>query len=262
MFSLDDNPGLLRIFPVAWNKAYRREYLNALGLEFAVGYYEDVSWTLLTMIRATRIGALDRVCVQYLQRRFGGILQTQTTRHIDVLAQYEAVFSHLEALPSLDERWSPSVHRQMVNHVLAIWEHPRRLPPEFRKEFFRIAAQRSRKRCPSRGFEYSGSLTSGRQAVAPPPWQAKDSHHPSAKWPGRFGRFAGAAPQFDAVGRIQPAPFDSLASGSTTAGNWKLPIDPNLSCLLCVLERWLPVQSPGNLRESSRTRAQHSRGPG
>ena len=114
------------------------------------------------MIRATASAALDRVCVQYQQRRFGGILQTQTTRHIDVLAQYEAVFSHLEALPSLDERWSPSVHRQMVNHVLAIWEHPRRLPPDFRKELFRIAAQPITQALPEPRLRYSGNR---RQAI-------------------------------------------------------------------------------------------------
>ena len=161
-FGLGEHPGLLRIFPVAWNKAYRRDFLDTLRLEFTVGYYEDVSWTLITMIRATRISALDRVCVQYRQRRFGGILQTQTTRHSDVLTQYEAVFSHLEDLPSLEDRWASSVHRQMVNHLLSIWEHPKRLPADYRPEFFRIASQRSRERLPSRGFEFSNDR---RQAV-------------------------------------------------------------------------------------------------
>lgn len=160
--TLDDYPELLRIFPVAWNKAYRRDYLAALGLQFSVGYYEDISWTFLTLILATKLATLDRVCVLYRQRRFGGILQTCTDRHIDVIEQYETVFNKLRDIPALRERWIPVVHRQMVNHLLSIWEHPKRLPREFRPEFFRRASEHARSWVPSRGFEYSSNR---RQAI-------------------------------------------------------------------------------------------------
>ncbi len=161
-YGLDANPDLLRIFPVAWNKAYRRDYLREVGLQFALGYYEDISWTMIALLRASTIGTLDRVCVHYRQRRFGGILQTRTSRHIEVIDQYATVFSHLSSTPGLYERWAPVVHRQLVNHLLSIWEHPRRLPADYRREFFAVASRRSRELSPTPRFAYSGDQ---RQAV-------------------------------------------------------------------------------------------------
>ena len=161
-YGLDANPDLLRIFPVAWNKAYRRDYLREVGLQFALGYYEDISWTMIALLRARTIGTLDRVCVHYRQRRFGGILQTRTSRHIEVIDQYATVFSHLSGTPQLYGRWAPVVHRQLVNHLLSIWEHPRRLPADYRSDFFAVASRRSRELCPTPAFDYSGDR---RQAV-------------------------------------------------------------------------------------------------
>lgn len=161
-YGLDANPDLLRIFPVAWNKAYRRDYLREVGLQFALGYYEDISWTMIALMRARTIGTLDRVCVHYRQRRFGGILQTRTSRHIEVIDQYATVFSHLSSTPQLYGRWAPVVHRQLVNHLLSIWEHPRRLPADYRPEFFAVASRRARELCPTPAFAYSSDR---RQAV-------------------------------------------------------------------------------------------------
>ncbi|MYR00536.1 CDP-glycerol:glycerophosphate glycerophosphotransferase, partial [Streptomyces sp. SID6139] len=44
-FRLTDRPGLLRVLMVAWNKAYRREFVAAEGFTFPPGYYEDTPWT-------------------------------------------------------------------------------------------------------------------------------------------------------------------------------------------------------------------------
>src|SRR5690349_8064661 len=45
VFSADEWPEVLNVLHVAWNKVIRREVLNRLGLEFAPGWYEDVSFS-------------------------------------------------------------------------------------------------------------------------------------------------------------------------------------------------------------------------
>lgn len=40
-FALADRPGLLKVLMVVWNKAYRREFVEAEGFTFPPGYYED-----------------------------------------------------------------------------------------------------------------------------------------------------------------------------------------------------------------------------
>lgn len=40
-FRLADRPELLKVLMVVWNKAYRREFIEAEGFTFPPGYYED-----------------------------------------------------------------------------------------------------------------------------------------------------------------------------------------------------------------------------
>lgn len=68
---LDDRPELLRLLPVAWNKAYRREFVQRHDIAFPPGWYEDVAWTYPLLLAARSIAVLDRVCVLYRQRRRG-----------------------------------------------------------------------------------------------------------------------------------------------------------------------------------------------
>lgn len=71
-FSLKEQPDLLMLLQVAWNKAYRRDFIEEHGFAFPVGYYEDAPWTFCTLITAGSIAVLDRVCLHYRQRDSSG----------------------------------------------------------------------------------------------------------------------------------------------------------------------------------------------
>ncbi|MFE2100787.1 glycosyltransferase family 2 protein, partial [Streptomyces sp. NPDC059468] len=92
-FRLEDRPGLLRVLMVAWNKAYRREFVAEQGFRFPAGYYEDTPWTFPVLMAAESIATLDRVCVHYRQRRQGNILSTTSRKHFDIFEQYDRVFA-------------------------------------------------------------------------------------------------------------------------------------------------------------------------
>ncbi len=72
VFRLEDRPELLDLLQIVWNRAYRRDFIDRVGLTFPPGYYEDAPWTFCSMISAERMAVLDRVCVHYRQRREGG----------------------------------------------------------------------------------------------------------------------------------------------------------------------------------------------
>ncbi|GGL72328.1 glycosyl transferase [Streptomyces fumigatiscleroticus] len=137
-FRLADRPGLLRLLMVAWNKAYRREFVVREGFVFPPGYYEDTPWTYPVLMTAESIATLDRVCVHYRQRRRGSILGTPSRRHFDVFAQYDRVFAFLAARPAL-ARWRPVLFRRMVDHLATVFTRPDRLPRGTRAEFLRLA---------------------------------------------------------------------------------------------------------------------------
>ena len=137
-FRLEDRPGLLRVIMVAWNKAYRREFVEREGFAFPPGYYEDTPWTYPVLMTAETIATLDRVCVHYRQRRQGNILGTTSRKHFDVFDQYDRVFAFVDAHPQLAS-WRPVLFRRMVDHLATVFTKPDRLPRGTRAEFLRKA---------------------------------------------------------------------------------------------------------------------------
>ncbi|MFH9013701.1 CDP-glycerol glycerophosphotransferase family protein [Streptomyces sp. NPDC017943] len=137
-FRLEDRPGLLRLLMVAWNKAYRREFVEAKGFAFPPGWYEDTPWTYPVLMTADSLATLDRVCVHYRQRRQGSILRTTSDRHFDVFDQYDRVFAFLDGRPEL-ARWRPVLFRRMVHHLAIVYARRDRLPRGSRARFLRRA---------------------------------------------------------------------------------------------------------------------------
>ncbi|MFE9452704.1 CDP-glycerol glycerophosphotransferase family protein [Streptomyces sp. NPDC006739] len=144
-FCLEDRPGLLRVLMVAWNKAYRREFLAHHAFRFPPGYYEDTPWTYPVLMAAESIATLDRVCVHYRQRRQGGnILATTSRRHFDIFEQYDRVFAFVEERPEL-ARWRPLLYRRMMDHFSTVFTKRDRLPRGTRAEFLRRARAHCRR---------------------------------------------------------------------------------------------------------------------
>ncbi|RBM21500.1 CDP-glycerol glycerophosphotransferase family protein [Streptomyces sp. PT12] len=159
-FTLAERPTLLRLPPVAWGAAYRRDLVEGLDLRFPSGHYQDLPFVYAALAAAASIAVLDRVCVEHRGRRSGGRTRTAGRGHFDVLTQYERVFARLAALPGGD-RWRPAVHRRMVDHLTAVYHAKDRLPAGDRAEFFRRAAALCRRRRAASGATAIGGR--GRQ---------------------------------------------------------------------------------------------------
>ncbi|MET8012337.1 bifunctional glycosyltransferase family 2 protein/CDP-glycerol:glycerophosphate glycerophosphotransferase [Streptomyces sp. NPDC005271] len=155
VFRLDQRPELLRLLMVAWNKAYRRDFVRREGFAFPPGFYEDTPWTFPVLLTAESIAVLDRVCVHYRQRRRGGILRTTSRRHLEVFDQYDRVFRFLDGRPEL-ARWRPALFQRMLDHFVVVYSAPGRLPPGARAEFFRRAGAHHRRYRPRDATSPSG----------------------------------------------------------------------------------------------------------
>ncbi|MEU6589254.1 CDP-glycerol glycerophosphotransferase family protein [Streptomyces sp. NPDC046881] len=162
-FAVSEYPQILDLLMVVWNKVYRREFVAENGFEFPPGYYEDTPWTFPVMLSARRIAALDRICLNYRQRRQGNILSTTSRKHFDIHDQYERVFAFVAGRPEL-ARWRPYLHRKMGEHCLDILAKPDRLPPADKAEFFRRTAEMFRRHRPA------GAPVDGEVAVLEGSW--------------------------------------------------------------------------------------------
>lgn len=150
-FRLRERPETIRLLHTAWNKVLRREFLLEHGLRFAPGWYEDVSFTYPVLLRAQRIGVLDRVCVNYRQRRAGAITRTRGDRHFEVFAQWHRVFALLDEAGAGEDDLRPALFERMIWHYLAVLGTGERIPADLRPAFFvRIAADHARWR-PAQG---------------------------------------------------------------------------------------------------------------
>ncbi|MFE1927725.1 CDP-glycerol glycerophosphotransferase family protein [Streptomyces asoensis] len=139
-FTAAAHPEILDLLMVVWNKVYRRDFVESNGFSFPPGYYEDTPWTFPVMLSAERIVTLDRICLDYRQRRQGNILSTTSRKHFDIHDQYERVFAFVDSRPAL-AGWRPYLHRKMGEHCLDILAKPDRLPPGDKGEFFRRTAE-------------------------------------------------------------------------------------------------------------------------
>ncbi|MGW0416420.1 bifunctional glycosyltransferase/CDP-glycerol:glycerophosphate glycerophosphotransferase, partial [Streptomyces collinus] len=157
-FTVAGRPEILDLLMVVWNKVYRRDFVEEHGFAFPPGYYEDTPWTFPVLLSARRIAVLDRICLNYRQRRQGNILSTTSRKHFDIHDQYERVFAFVDRHEDLAVH-RPYLHRKMGEHCLDILAKPDRLPPQDKAEFFRRTAEMFRRHRPA------GALVDGEVAL-------------------------------------------------------------------------------------------------
>ncbi|MEU1851909.1 bifunctional glycosyltransferase family 2 protein/CDP-glycerol:glycerophosphate glycerophosphotransferase [Streptomyces sp. NPDC019990] len=150
-FRVRESPEYLRLFLVAWNKAYRRAFFQEHGLRYAPGLYEDAPVTYRSMVLAERIACLDRIGVEYRQRRQGAITRTPGRRHFEIFPQYEGLFAFLERRPDLD--WArPLLLERALDHMLFVLAREDRVRPADRGDFYREIRSFHRRHLPEGGF--------------------------------------------------------------------------------------------------------------
>ncbi|PVD11019.1 bifunctional glycosyltransferase/CDP-glycerol:glycerophosphate glycerophosphotransferase [Streptomyces sp. CS207] len=241
-FTAAERPEILDLLMVVWNKVYRRDFVEREGFTFPPGYYEDTPWTFPVMFAAGRIATLDRICLNYRQRRQGNILSTTSRKHFDVHAQYERVFAFLDARPEL-ARWRPFLHAKMGEHCLDILSKPDRLPPSDKAEFFRRTAEMFRRYRPE-GAEIPAELRVLEHGYAA--YRLRRGSGRAGRELGRRARQARGA----AAGRLGRV---------RTAVNVRRPLDPDLVVYSAFSHRGV-LGDPGAIHRKAREIAPHLRG--
>ncbi len=99
IFALHEWPAAIEILHTPWNKIIRRSLLLATGFEFRTGWYEDVPFTYRVLLAADRITLLDRVGVNYRQRRIGAATRTVGEGHFAIFPQLGRGLRHVRRQP-------------------------------------------------------------------------------------------------------------------------------------------------------------------
>jgi CRISPR system Cascade subunit CasB len=146
VFNLRTRPSAMDLSVAAWDKAYRREFLNAWELRFPPGYYENIPWACYTLFAAEGIATLPMSCIAYRRCRTGSILRTKGRGHFDIFDQYDRMFAFMDANPRLQfPDWRAKFVRRMVPFLQIIGSGDR-FPAEMNAEF-RAASQAFFQKC-------------------------------------------------------------------------------------------------------------------
>ncbi|WP_084104995.1 bifunctional glycosyltransferase family 2 protein/CDP-glycerol:glycerophosphate glycerophosphotransferase [Demequina sp. NBRC 110056] len=173
-FRASERLDIYTVLNVAWNKAYRRDFLAEVGLTFPRGYYEDIPWTYPLLSQARSIAPVDAPLYMYRQRGSGSILRSTDARHIEIVDQFDRLMSIL-AEYDLDP-----VERRMIfdcafRNLSTLASHQRaRIPAARRREFFERVQQSVRAHAPA-GYE--------------PPAEGHQAREMRWIWEGTFATF-------------------------------------------------------------------------
>ncbi len=144
---------LLDVRQAAWNRVIHRDLLDTAGLRFPGGWYEDVAFSHLGLLRAQRIGALGRVGYHYRCRPEGSITSTRSARHFEVFAQYERLFSQIDDRePMVERSIRARLFELMIEHYLVIVGTKTRVPTSLRPAFFGRIVEHYRRYRPSADY--------------------------------------------------------------------------------------------------------------
>ena len=126
---------LLENLNVAWNKLYRRAFVERHRMRFGPGFYEDIDWNFEALLLAQRLFAIPDVLVFYRQRP-GSILRSQDERHFDVFQQWNSVLDFLSEAPELAQTYGAEIERYAHVQLEAVFLAPDRVPEDRKPDFF------------------------------------------------------------------------------------------------------------------------------
>ncbi|MFH0518724.1 CDP-glycerol glycerophosphotransferase family protein [Streptomyces sp. M41] len=217
-FRVREHPEYLHLFLVAWNKAYRREFFLEHELRYAPGLYEDAPVTYRSMVLADRIACLERIGVEYRQRRQGAITKTPGRRHFDIFPQYEGLFAFLQERPDL--AWArPLLFERALDHMLFVLAREDRVRPADRPAFYREIRSFHARRLPE-GF------------TPPPGWRGTEMRLLATAPYASYAVARGLRDLREVAGkgkrRVTRAVSQRAGRAWYTAGS-KLPLDPRLA---------------------------------
>lgn len=155
---LAQRPQLLALAHSACTKVVRRGFLDAIGLRFNGGWYEDGPFSHTLLLSAGRIDVMNRVCYCYRQRASEAITKSVSSRHFEVFGQYARLWADLDAVAPAYDRFRPQLFRLMIDHYLVIAGNGQRLPSSLRREFFMRMVADYRRHLPPEGYPVPGGL--------------------------------------------------------------------------------------------------------
>lgn len=140
IFRLTEFPQLIYMAPFPWNKAVKRDLIEKFQYRFESGQYQDIDFTFFMLSAAQGITALDRICVNYRQRK-SAVTRVRGDEHFALFDHWERAFSLIEQHKLSSPVTHAHLFTRMVRHFNHVFHHPSRIPDSSRRRFFATASR-------------------------------------------------------------------------------------------------------------------------
>jgi len=251
-FTIEQFPELLDNFNSAWNKAYRRAWLDEVGLRFHQGYYEDISWTMRAMLQAGSIGGLDQVCLLYRQRVSGSILKTRSDKHLDALKQWAWVYSENDVV-SFSPEVQAGIYHYMTGQLRYIYEANGRLPESSKRGFYTDMGRMMREHKPAEVRSTTAKRTLKRVVTSRDLYGVDRAIDRARRVPGKARSTARTAKKY-ARSAMNPDSREALRQRVRYRSARKAPVDKNLVLFSAYWHRSVSCNPGAIYEELRRTR--------
>ncbi|WP_374834241.1 bifunctional glycosyltransferase/CDP-glycerol:glycerophosphate glycerophosphotransferase [Paenochrobactrum pullorum] len=129
---------LLKNFGVAWNKVYKKSFIDHNKLTFPQLYYEDIVWNMQCILLASSVYVTQAQLVFYRQRP-GSILRSTDMKHFDSITQHNGIISFLEDNPNLIEDYGIPLRNYSRHQMFATIHLGGRVPVGKEGKFLKLA---------------------------------------------------------------------------------------------------------------------------
>jgi len=126
--------GAIRNLHCPWNKTYRKNFIINNNILFADGFYEDVIWSIKSVLVAKTLLYIPDTLSNYRQR-WGSITRKEDERHFDVFKQFSAVLSFLDNNKEYDFWYGEELYEYARLLLFGLISTGYRIPKEREKEY-------------------------------------------------------------------------------------------------------------------------------
>jgi CDP-glycerol glycerophosphotransferase len=151
-FLLAEQPQVIELSLVCWNKVINSDFLRSTGLRFSTKWpHEEIPLSCLLLPATKRLGVLKSVCYHYCVLRHESVMNSgDRKRHFTIFDAFEVVLDRIAHMvanrdPALSEQLYCAYFRRAIRHFTSIYDagatRPRNDPERYiaysdRREFF------------------------------------------------------------------------------------------------------------------------------
>lgn len=102
--------GAIRNLHCPWNKAYKLDFIKDNDISFPEGFYEDVTWSIESVLLAKTLFYIPAVIINYRQR-WGSITRKEDERHFNIFKHLELTITLLNNNPEYKSWYGKEIYQ-------------------------------------------------------------------------------------------------------------------------------------------------------